>query len=94
MLGDLVISINEDGDHVGVDAMSRQQRAQHPEETTTAFTFPQLLPVCVCVCAEHHLSPVQIVGSVSCYNSYWNIDDVIDQQLEKKHSGFGHKLGR
>ena len=40
--------------------------------------------MCVCVCADHQLSPVQVVGSVACYNRYWNIHDVIDHQLKRK----------
>lgn len=32
VLEDLVVSVDEDGDHVRVDPLSRQQRAQHPEE--------------------------------------------------------------
>lgn len=44
------------------------------------------------MCAGLQLSPVQVVGSVSCNNSYWNIDDIIDLQLEKKNAGVGHKF--
>lgn len=98
MLGDLVISIDEDGDRLRVDPVSRQQRAQHPEEETQQDHFHFQSFSCrshlekeadvtrVCVCADHQRSPVQVVGSVSCDHSYWNIDDVIDQQLQRKNT--------
>lgn len=48
----LIISINEDGDHLRVDAMSRQQRAQHPEEDTEVVHRP---PGDICCVRVPHL---------------------------------------
>lgn len=72
--------------------MGGEQRAQHPEEGTDVYVSRGRCSVCVCVCADPQRSPVQVVGSVPGYNSYWDVEDVIDQQLQKKDSGVGHKL--
>lgn len=38
---DLVVSVDEDGDHLRVDAVRRQERPQHPEDThAQEDTFP------------------------------------------------------
>lgn len=32
-----------------------------------------------------HISPVQVVGSVSCDDGHWDVKDVIDGQLETEN---------
>lgn len=63
VLGDLVISINEDGDHLRVDPMSRQQRAEHPEEETQQYNF-----ISRCFSCRIHLKKEAdvIYASVKC----------------------------